>query len=469
MSPRLRAHPVARRNGAISRWYREIGTAPPRPPLPGDRRADVCIVGAGFTGLWTAYYLKRARPELEIVVLEREFAGFGASGRNGGWLSDHFAGSREAMARTHGRDAVTALHREMQRTVDEVIAVCDAEGIDADIVKDGVLTVARSAAQQERLAASLEQDRAWGLGPGDLAPLTATELEARVRVSGARSAVFSPHCARVQPAKLVTGLAAAVERLGVTVYEDTAVRAVAPGEARTERGTVRAPVVLHCLEGFTASLEGERRTLLPLNSAMIVTDPLGDERWAQIGWERAELIGDYAHAYMYAQRTADGRIAIGGRGVPYRFGSRTDHWGITQQRTIDQVQTILHAMFPATAGVAIDQAWCGVLGVSRDWAPTVAFDRADGLGSAGGYVGSGVGASNLAARTLADLVLERDSDLTALPWVRARAPRWEPEPLRFVGANLVYGLYRSADRRESESDTRRDDPRARLAGLISGR
>ena len=469
MAPLARRDRTARRNGGISHWYREIGTAPPRAPLPGDRHADVCIVGGGYTGLWTAYYLKQARPELEIVVLEREFAGFGASGRNGGWLSDHFAGSREAMARSHGRDAVLSLQRQMQLAVDEVIAVCDTEGIDADIVKHGVLTVARSAAQQERLDAHLSEERAWGLTPEDSAALTAGELEARVRISGARGATFSPHCARVQPAKLVIGLAAAVARLGVTIYEDTTVQAIAPGRARTDRGTVRAPIVLRCLEGFTASLEGEQRTLLPLNSAMIVTDPLGDERWSQIGWDGAELIGDFAHAYMYAQRTADGRIAIGGRGVPYRFGSRTDRWGITQARTIAQIETILHAMFPATADVAIDQAWCGVLGVSRDWTPTVAFDRGGGLGSAGGYVGSGVGASNLAARTLADLVLERDSELAGLPWVRHDAPRWEPEPLRVIGANLVYGLYRSADRRESGSDVRRDDPRAWLAGLISGR
>jgi glycine/D-amino acid oxidase-like deaminating enzyme len=469
MSARTRSDRTARRNGGISYWYREAGIAPPRAPLPGDISADYCIVGAGFTGLWTAWYLKHARPEAEVVVLEREFAGFGASGRNGGWLSDHFAGSREEMASSHGRDSVLLLQRELQRTIDEVIEICAAEGIEADIVKDGVLTVARSVAQQTRLDEQLAQERAWELGPEDSAPLTAAQLEERVRISGARGATFSPHCARVQPAKLVTGLAAAVERLGVTIYENTVVRAIGGGQARTDRGTVRAPVVLRCLEGFTPSLEGERRALLPLNSAMIVTDPLGDARWDQIGWDGAELIGDFAHAYMYAQRTADGRIAIGGRGVPYRFGSRTDHWGITQGRTIASIETILHAMFPATAGVAIDQAWCGVLGVSRDWTPTVAFDRETGTGSAGGYVGSGVTATNLAARVLTELVLERESELTTLPWVRTSAPQWEPEPLRFIGANLVYGLYRGADRRESESDTARDDPRARLADLISGR
>jgi glycine/D-amino acid oxidase-like deaminating enzyme len=273
----------------------------------------------------------------------------------------------------------------------------------------------------------------------------------------------------VQPAKLVTGLARAVTGRGVTICEDTTVVSLEPGLARTDRGVVRAPVVLRCLEGFTASLESQRREILPLNSAMIVTDPMGPERWAQTGWSEAELLGDLAHAYMYAQRTADGRIALGGRGIPYRFGSRTDRWGMTQEATIEQLVAILHAMFPATVGVAIDQAWCGVLGVRRDWTPTVAFDRGSGVGSAGGYVGSGVAATNLAARTLVDLVLGEDSALTRLPWVRGRARRWEPEPLRWMGARLVYGLYRGADRRESESDGTATDPRARLADLVSGR
>ncbi len=459
----------ARRNGAISHWFREAGIPPQRAALDGDRTADICIVGGGFTGLWSAYYLARARPDAEIVVLEREFAGFGASGRNGGWVSDHFAGNRDQMARTHGRASVIAMQRALQASIDEIIEVCAAEQIDADLVKHGTVAVARSPAQEARMHAALREARAWDQGPEDFVALSAPELEERMRVSGARGALFSPHCARAQPAKLVTGLARAVERHGVTIYEDTAVEAIEPGLARTDRGIVRAPVVLRCLEGFTASLEGARRELLPLNSAMIVTDPLGEDRWAQIGWEGAELCGDLAHAYMYAQRTADGRIALGGRGIPYRFGSRTDHDGETQAATIEQLTTILHAMFPATVGVTIDHAWCWVLGVRRDWTPTVHFDRADGLGDAGGYVGSGVSATNLAARALTDLVLGADTPLTGLPWVRGRARRWEPEPLRYAGARLVYGLYREADRRESRSDSDATDPLATLAGWVSGR
>jgi glycine/D-amino acid oxidase-like deaminating enzyme len=461
-------NPLARRNGGISFWYASTLTPGQRAPLQGDREADVCIVGGGFTGLWTAYYLKRAKPELDIAVLEREFAGFGASGRNGGWLSDRFAARRDRMAKSHGRAGVLDLQRAMQQTVDEVIEVCRREGIDADIAKDGLLHVARGPAQVARLRHHVEEDRLWGLGPQDMRELTLDELNARLRVAGASAGAWSPHCARVQPAKLVQGLAAAVERLGVTIYEGTAVTEVAPGVARSNRGSVRAPTVLTCLEGFTASLRGEKRALLPLNSAIVVTEPLPESAWAEIGWRGAELLGDMAHAYVYVQRTADGRIAFGGRGVPYRYGSRTDRNGQTQRRTIEQLVGLLHEFFPAARSAAVEHAWCGVLGVPRDWSPTVRLDRSTGLGAAGGYVGHGVATTNLAGRTLADLVLGNDSDLTHLPWVGRHARRWEPEPLRFVGSRLVYGLYRAADRREARGMTR-TSRLARAADLIAGR
>ncbi|WP_193045524.1 NAD(P)/FAD-dependent oxidoreductase [Mycolicibacterium baixiangningiae] len=437
-------------NGGVSFWYRSIGLPQPRPALPGDRDADVCIVGAGFTGLWTAYYLKRQQPDLRIVILESEFAGFGASGRNGGWLSAELAGSRDAYASTHGHQGVVDLMRAMREAVDEVIAVAEAEGIEADIAKDGLLHVARNRAQLERLRAGLQYEYAWGAGPEDFAELSRAEMDDRIRVAGSLGGVFSPHCARVQPAKLVQGLAEVVERLGVTLYEQTTVRRIEAGRAVSDRGTVRAPTVLRCLEGFTGSIEGQKRSWLPMNSSMIVTAPLPTDVHDRIGWRGAELLGDYAHGYMYAQRTADNRIALGGRGIPYRFGSRLDDRGATQQWTIDALTALTRDMFPATADVPIEHAWCGVLGVPRDWTATVDFDRTTGLGTAGGYVGSGLTTTNLAGRSLADLVLGRQTHLTGLPWVGRRVRRWEPEPLRWLGVQSMYALYRTADRREAK-------------------
>ncbi len=453
-------------NGSISFWYQETGIPPLRPPLRETLDADVCIVGGGFTGLWTAYYLASARPDLRIVVLEKRFAGFGASGRNGGWVTGSVPGLRSRYAADRGRDAVVAMQRAMNQTVDEVISVSGAEGIDADVAKGGVLHVARSPAQLRRLRDQLAVEAQWG--NTDVVELSAEEVAARIRVDEALGGSYSPHCATVQPAKLAQGLARAVEGKGVTVYEDTPVLELRPHRAVTPRADVKARWVLRATEGFTASLAGLRRLWLPMNSSIIATEPLSEAEWAQIGWEGREALGDMAHAYMYAQRTAGGRIALGGRGVPYRYGSRTDADGSTPQRTVGSLREILAAMFPSLRGARIDHTWSGVLGVPRDWCATVGLDRVTGLGWAGGYVGTGVAATNLAGRTLRDLVLGEDSELVRLPWVDRQVRRWEPEPLRWLGVHAMYAAYRYADARESRTAGPTSGV-ATVADLVSGR
>jgi glycine/D-amino acid oxidase-like deaminating enzyme len=438
------------RNGQVSYWVSSEQLRPTRPPIEGPTTADICVVGAGFTGLWSAYYLKRAQPESRIVVIDANFAGFGASGRNGGWLAPHFPTPRSKLLSESGEQGARATETAIAGAVDEVVEVCRTNNVSADILESGRLIVARTPAQEARLRAGVADDRRLGYGD-DLVELEGNEAQARIRVAGARYAVYRPHGARVHPAKLVRGLAELAERLGVEIFERTRATEIAPGAVVTDRGTIRAASILRCLEGFTPTLRGHQRTLLPLNSAMVITEPLPQHIWDEIGWSRGELLGDGAHAYMYAQRTADGRIAFGGRGIPYRFGSRTDRGGQTQGATIRQLTAELHAFFPPVRSARIEHAWCGVLGVARNWHAAVNYDRATGLGSAGGYVGNGVATCNLAGRTLCDLVLGRESTLTALPWVGATARTWEPEPLRYVGARLVYGLYRSADRRERRS------------------
>ncbi|MET1036167.1 MAG: FAD-dependent oxidoreductase [Arthrobacter sp.] len=435
-------------NGNISFWYAESGLPDPRPALQGDLDADVAIVGAGYTGLWTAYYLKKAEPSLDVVVLESRFAGFGASGRNGGWLANTITGGRDGYVKKHGRSVVGRFQELLNETIDEVIDAARREGIDADVVKGGELLVARNRAQLGRLHEFASVEQRW---PEDGARLLdATETKARVNVAGALGGLHIPHCARIQPAKLVQGLAAAVERLGVRIYEQTEVREIVPGEAVTARGRVRARHILRATEGFTANLKGLHREWLPMNSSMIVTRPLPRDVWDRIGWDGCETLEDLAHAYVYLQRTADGRIAIGGRGVPYRFGSKTDMDGATQTQTIAMLTRILDDMFPGVSVHGIDHAWAGVLGVPRDWKSTVGYDAATGLGWAGGYVGTGVTATNLAGRTLTDLVLGRQSELVRMPWVNRKIRRWEIEPLRWVAVQAMYAMYHLGDRAEAK-------------------
>lgn len=458
-------------NGNISFWYAdaEVGGVPGfRAALPGDIDADVCIVGAGFTGLWTAYYLRKADPSIRVVIVEREFAGFGASGRNGGWLSGGFGWSREKYLKTSTRRAVVDMQRAMAGTVDEVISVAAAEGIDADIKRADNMTVAVNAPQLARAKAEYEKFLRWEMPADRVAVIGAEEARARVNIPDVQGAFVIRGMARVQPAKLVRGLAAAVERLGVPIYEQTEVTRIEKGRVTTQRGTVRAPIIIRATEGFTPDLPGYERAILPLNSALIVTEPLPQSLWDEIGWSGHELLGDTAHAFFYAQRTREGRIAIGGRGVPYRFGSATDVRGKTQQATIDQLHSILTRLLPQVSKAKIEHAWCGVLGVPRDWCTSVGLDTETGIGWAGGYVGLGVSSSNLSGRTLRDLILRRDTELTRLAWVNRSVRKWEPEPLRWLGVHSMYQLYRIADQQEAAGLTH-TSPLATLADRLTGR
>jgi glycine/D-amino acid oxidase-like deaminating enzyme len=434
--------------GDVSFWYADIGLPDTRrPALSGDTSVDVAIIGAGFTGLWAAWYLKQAKPDLNVLVIEKEFAGFGASGRNGGWCMGTFAWDHERYAKVTSREAVLEMAAHLRGTVAEIQRVCEQQGIDADFLPTEELMIASNPAQMVRMKAELAHRHAWG-EETRVRELTPEEVKQRISIPGVTGALEIANMARIQPAKLVRGLAEAVERAGVRIVEGTEVLSYASGEVVTTKGTVRAPVILRGTEGFTATIKGHKRDWLPLNSAQIATAVLPPEVWAKIGWDGHELIGDLNNAYCYCQRTREGRITVGARGVPYKFGSKMDKNGAPDAETIRRLTAVLHRYFPEAAAYPIEHAWCGVIGVPRDWCATVGFDKATGLGWAGGYVGVGVSTSNLAGRTLADLALGRDTEITRLPWVNRRVRSWEPEPFRWLGVHTMYTLLRIADRRE---------------------
>lgn len=429
-----------------SLWHETAGAWTPRPPLPGDVSCDVAIVGAGFTGLWTAYYLALARPDLRIVVLEAKTAGFGASGRNGGWCSALFPASLDTLAAMSSRSAALAQHAAMRASVDEVVSVATAEGIGADIAKGGTIVLARSAAQLARARAEVEDRAGWGLD--DLILLSREEALARVRASGVLGATYTPDCAALHPAKLVRGLATAVERYGVALHELTRVTAIEPHRVSTAHGIVTADVVVRATEGYTAALPGFGRALAPVYSLIVATAPLSASLWAEIGLERRETFSDHRHLIVYGQRTADDRLVFGGRGAPYPFRSRVDPRHERDERVFARLREAVVDLFPALTGVAFTHAWGGALGVPRDWCASVGLDPENGLAWAGGYVGDGVSTTNLAGRTLRDLILGIPSELTALPWVGHRSPAWEPEPLRWLGVNAGLRAMTLADTEE---------------------
>jgi len=444
----------------LSLWAATAPAPPPRAPLTTDATVDVAIIGGGLTGLWTAYYLAKADPSLRIVVLEKETVGFGASGRNGGWCSALFPASAAALAKRHGHEAAVAMRLAMIDTVDEVGRVVSAEGIDCDYLKGGTVTFARGPVQLA--AAETEVVDAAAFGTDQIEFWDAD----RVNAAGALGATFDPACARLHPLKLVRGLALAVERLGVTIHESTEVLGWGPHLVSTTRGTVTAATIVVALEGYSATIPQTHRSVLPLYSLMIATDPLPAAVWDQIGIEHGQTFADFRHLIVYGQRTADDRIAFGGRGARYHWGSDIRSSYDRSDRVFGHLSRALIELFPVLEPVAITHGWGGPLGVPRDWHASVNHDPATGIASAGGYVGDGLSTTNLAGQTLRDLILGRSTALTALPWVRHRSPNWEPEPLRFLGANAGTLAMSLADSEERMS--RRPSWVARAMGPLTG-
>ena len=428
-----------------------------RSSLSGDLDVDVAIVGAGYSGLWSAHALLRADPSLRVLVIEREMVGFGASGRNGGWCVGELAGGLGGAVASWGREAGVAMTQAIIDTVDEIARSVAADGIDCGLEPGGVLRLARTGPQLRRQHLEIDEYRHHGFGDDVLRSLDAQEMTDRVSASDVLGGVHYAPGARVQPARLARGLAEVVERLGATIVEHTAAVDVigASAGARpkviTDRGVVHADVVVRATEAYTRDLPGLRRSLVPLYSLMVATVPLDDATWDSIGLCRRETFADDRRMVIYGQRTTDDRIAFGGRGAPYMFGSGIDPATESMSDVHDRIAATLVELFPQLDGIEVTHRWGGVLGVPRDWRPSVGLDRTTGLAWAGGYVGEGVAAANLAGRTIADLVLRPDSPLVALPWVQHESRRWEPEPLRWAAINGARRLAGWIDDQESRS------------------
>jgi len=439
-----------------------------RPGLTQDVTVDVAIVGGGLTGLWTAYYLLRSNPSLSVAVLEKETAGFGASGRNGGWCSSLFPLSATALESRYGFAAAVRQRQAMVDTVDEVGDVAADEDIDCDYARGGTVTFARSRVQLEGARSEYAESERYGV---DRLSLLGTEtVRARYGVPDAIAATFTPACARIHPAKLVRGLARAVERRGATVYEGTDVRSWSDGVVSAVSGgvqrTVRAGVVVNATEGYGSGIPQVGRRILPLYSLMIATEPLSDETWDRIGLQHGQTFADFRHLIIYGQRTADNRFAFGGRGAFYHPGSAIRPSYDRVDRVRDHLRKALVGLFPDAAGARVTHHWGGPLGVPRDWHASVGLDAERREAWAGGYVGDGLSTTNLAGRTLADLLSGKRTSLTELPWVGHRSPRWEPEPWRFAGANAGLIGMQVAD--AEERITGRPSLAARLIAPLTG-
>ena len=464
---------MARSIRDLSLWWDELGEPTPRASLNGDLDVDIAIVGGGFTGLWTARSLKEIDRDLRITIIENEVCGFGASGRNGGWASALFAASDAKIARESGAAQAHAMRQAMNESIGAIERATREDGIECHFAQGGTIVMARNDAQVSRSHDEILEARSLGFGEDTVHWLDAKDAANIIRARNVMGGTYTPHCASLQPAKLVRGLSDSLERKGVVIYEETTARSLHPGTAHsrpyvvTENGTVRADVVVRATEGWTSQFQESRKAVIPVYSLMIATEPLSQEQWFEIGLQNRETFADHRHMVIYGQRTHDGRIAFGGRGAPYHFGSTIKSSYNQNQKVFANLRTTLLDLFPQLSNVAITHQWGGPLGIPRDWYSSVTFDKTTGMAAAGGYVGDGVTTSNLAGRTLADLILGNDSALTRLPWVNHQSPAWEPEPFRWIGVNAGIKAAGFSD----ASEQRRGKPSwvgNKLASLLGG-
>jgi glycine/D-amino acid oxidase-like deaminating enzyme len=448
------ADEAQRKYRKLSYWHDSLPEPlVPRSSLDNDIEVDIAIVGAGYTGLWTAYYLKKLKPELSIAIIESEIAGFGASGRNGGWCSSYLSGMEKLLVQPDLADAAKRLQRQLFDTVKEVGRISKLESIDCHFDQSGQVEAAILPAQLQRVHDEVSFMRELGFGEDDFRLLTPQQLREYINIDGALGGMYMSHCAAIHPARLACGLADVVEAKGVEIFEQTPVLYLDKQGLTTAGGQVKAGATVMATEGYTKTIKGLERKLIPIHSMMIVSEPLSELQLEQTGLDKRYTFNNLDHLTTYGQLTADHRIAFGCRGS-YHYGSRIRSYFDPADPEFELVWETLLKFFPTLSGSHYTHAWGGAMGVSRTMKPAVCFNKESRIGWAGGFFGNGVGACNLAGRTMADLVLERDTDRVHTPWVNPEREReldkklWEIEPVRWLGINSRARLMQLADQAE---------------------
>jgi len=433
-------------------WLEDAGEPlTPRPSMQRSEEVDVAILGAGYTGLWTAYYLLRNHPGLKVSIVEREIAGFGASGRNGGWCSPRFPVSAGLMAKRWGVDAARSVLLSLRSAVDEIRDVSERESIDTCFRPSGTLTVARGAHQLPSLQSSFAAYERLGLAD-HYCFLSPDQVAERIRVTDVHGGLYTPDGASIHPGRLVRGLARAVEAHGGVIYEQTAVTGIHGGSTArliTGAGELRArKAIVLAGEAYLTRLPQLHRALLPVYSLICLTEPLTPAQWSQIGWQNGENLASTRNTVVYLTRTPDGRILFGSRGAPYKFASQITDSQDRHAETLKLIQRSLLEWFPSLTGIRFTHGWGGPVGMPMDWTPAVRYSPDTRIGFAGGYTGQGVSTSNLAGQMLAGMINGHKTGFEALPFAQRRSPDWIPEPLRWLIVRYMQGAFLRIDEAE---------------------
>ena len=406
------------------------------PTLQSNYSCDVAIVGGGFSGLWSAYHLLTHQPSLQVSIFESKEIGFGASGRNGGWVSADYPVDQRTLLRRYPSKDVEGFASLLRKGVDEIGAIASTISPGANFKKSGALLFATNQLQLDRLKDSTDSHHHL---------LSRDEMRSKVRISSALGGLFTPDCATVNPRRLLNDLAQDLRVRGVAIFEQSHARY--QSRALTVNGhPVDAKLVIFATEAF-----GEQtRDWIPLYSLMIATRNLTDSERDAIGWSPGLAIAEATNNVNYAQLTSDLRIAIGGRGAGYPFASRVNPTLESNTETHRSLRELLNSWFEVTDGLEITHHWGGPIAIRRNWESLIRVDRDGGVAELGGYVGDGMTMSFIAARAVAERIMTGSNTLVDMPFDsdEQSTRRWPIEPLRYIGARTMLSAIHHADNQE---------------------
>ncbi|HSR48738.1 MAG TPA: FAD-dependent oxidoreductase [Anaerolineales bacterium] len=425
-------------------WLQNYGPYTPNPPLAGEIRADVAVIGAGFTGLSTAFHLRQDSPGLDVVVLEAEIVGFGASGRNGGFSMTLFGLEPTVTRALFGQERTVEAHRYMEQAVDHVRDLVRTHGLDSAYEHNGFLRVATTPGFVRRIQHDMEILTQMGIT--GIEWWEASRLREQVDSPLFLGAWWEPRCGLLDPAKHVRELKRLAAGSGAVIYESTPVLAIERGDAftlSTPAGKVQAGQIVLATNAWSHLIPQLRRRQIPAFTHMVVTEPLTSSQLDRIGWKNRQGIEDARNLVHYFRLTADNRLAMGGSDVSIAVGGdmERDH----NPRVFADLERDVVRIFPQLKGIRFESRWGGPVSVPVDMAPVIGFlgDRRAVFSL--GCVGHGVSLAQLNGRTITDLLLEKDTPLTRVWFVGRRTIPWPPEPLRYVASQAIRGYLRAED------------------------
>ena len=416
---------------ATRSYWLGLDSYEPDAPFEGEMRADVVIVGGGFSGLWTAYHLLKDDPGMTVVVIEGSAVGYGASGRNGGFAMTLMNRGLKELIAAVGAEPAKALHLAAEEAVDSIGRVCEAEAIDADLQPNGLLTISNSPLQDAIMRDEFEAAQRLGLGGFEF--LEKDEIQSSVHSETFRCALREASCTLLNPARLVRGLKRAVIRAGGRVFEQTPMERLEQtnGGVRvvTEKGVIEAQRALLAANAYSSRIPSLERYVLPFYSYILLSEPLSDEQWSRVGWAGREGLEDRRTFLHYMRPTIDGRMMWAGRDAPYRPNGPDPKYD-RDERVFKRLEETFAWTFPQLDDVKFEYRWGGPIGVTGSFMPSAGWLEEGRVAYAFGFAGHGVAITNMVAMAMRDVILERDTDRTKLAIIGKKPINLGPRLLR---------------------------------------